>query len=95
MFVSLDVTAAAAEPQLVVPSEAVITTGERSVVIVAGEGGGYKVVDVSVGAEQEGRSVILSGLAEGQSVVVSGQFLIDSEASLKSTGNRLDSEPKP
>jgi Cu(I)/Ag(I) efflux system membrane fusion protein len=95
MFVSLDVTAAAGEPQFVVPSEAVITTGERSVVIVAGEGGGYKVVDVSVGAEQEGRSVILSGLAEGQSVVVSGQFLIDSEASLKSSGNRLESEPRP
>ena len=95
MFVSLDVTSPAAEPQLVVPSEAVITTGERSVVIVAGEGGGYRVVDVSVGAEQEGRSVILSGLGEGQSVVVSGQFLIDSEASLKSTGNRLETEPKP
>lgn len=95
MFVSLDLTAPAGEPQLVVPSEAVITTGERSVVIVADDGGGYKVVNVSVGAEQDGRSVILSGLTEGQSIVVSGQFLIDSEASLKSTGNRLDAGPKP
>lgn len=95
MFVSLDVTTRESEPQLVVPSEAVITTGERSVIVVADERGGYKVIDVTVGAEQEGRSVILSGVSEGQSVVVSGQFLIDSEASLKSTTNRLEAERKP
>jgi membrane fusion protein, copper/silver efflux system len=47
------------------------------------------VVNVSVGKEQGGRSTIHSGLNEGQSVVVSGQFLIDSEASLKATLNRL------
>lgn len=90
MYVSLGFTGPAGEPQLLVPSEAVITTGERSVVIVAREGGAFDVVDVTVGTEQEGRSTILSGLDEGESVVVSGQFLIDSEASLRSTVNRLD-----
>ena len=89
MYVSLDFTAPAGEPQLVVPSEAVIVTGERSVVIVAHEGDAFDVADVTVGAERDGRSVILSGLEEGQSVVVSGQFLIDSEASLKTTLSRL------
>ena len=89
MYMSLDFTGSSAEPQLFVPSEAVITTGERSVVIVAREAGAFDAVNVVVGAEQDGRSIILSGLEEGQSVVVSGQFLIDSEASLKATVNRL------
>jgi Cu(I)/Ag(I) efflux system membrane fusion protein len=89
MWVALDFTAPATEPQLVVPSEAVIVTGERSVVIVAGEKGSFDVVNVSTGIEQDGRTPIFSGLKEGQSIVLSGQFLIDSEASLTSTVNRL------
>ena len=93
MFVALDFTGAVGEPQLVVPSEALITTGERTVVVVAQDGGGFDVVNVSTGAEQDGRTPILSGLKEGQSIVVSGQFLIDSEASLKSTVNRLKAVP--
>jgi len=89
MFVSLEFVGMPTEPQLAVPSEAVIATGERSAVIVAREGGGFDVADVSVGVEAEGRTAILSGLQEGQSIVLSGQFLIDSEASLKSTVSRL------
>jgi Cu(I)/Ag(I) efflux system membrane fusion protein len=95
MFVALDFTGAASEPQLVVPSEALIATGERTVVVVARDGGGFDVVNVSVGAEQDGRTAVLSGLTEGQSIVVSGQFLIDSEASLKSTVNRLGTATVP
>ena len=91
MFVSLEFATPVAAPQLVVPSEAVIVTGERSIVIVAHEGGGFDVVDVKLGSEANGKTVILSGLEEGQSVVLSGQFLIDSEASLKSTVSRLSS----
>jgi Cu(I)/Ag(I) efflux system membrane fusion protein len=89
MWVALDFTAPAAAPQLVVPSEAVIVTGQRSVVIVTDGRGSFDVVDVSTGVEQGGRTPILSGLKEGQSIVLSGQFLIDSEASLTSTVTRL------
>jgi membrane fusion protein, copper/silver efflux system len=89
MFVSLEFTGKAGEPQLVVPSEAVIMTGERNAVIVAREGGGFDVADVTVGTEVDGKTAILSGLTEGQSIVISGQFLIDSEASLRSTVTRL------
>jgi Cu(I)/Ag(I) efflux system membrane fusion protein len=89
MFVSLDFRGKAEQEQLVVPSEAVIMTGERNAVIVAREGGGFDVADVTVGTEVEGRTAILTGLQEGQSIVLSGQFLIDSEASLKSTVSRL------
>lgn len=93
MFASLNLTGSESTPQLVVPSEAVIVTGERSVVIVARDDGAFDVAEVKVGWEQQGVSTILSGLEEGQRVVLSGQFLIDSEASLKSTVTRLTSAP--
>jgi len=89
MWVTLDFTGPALPPQLVVPSEAVISTGERSVVITAKDSGAFDVVEVSTGVEQDGKTPILSGLQEGESVVVSGQFLIDSEANLKSAVDRL------
>jgi Cu(I)/Ag(I) efflux system membrane fusion protein len=90
MFVSLDFAGIPPEPQLVVPSEAVIVTGERSVVILARDGDGFDVAEVTTGLEADGRTVILSGVEEGQSVVVSGQFLIDSEASLNAAITRLE-----
>jgi membrane fusion protein, copper/silver efflux system len=95
MWVALDFTAPASEPVLIVPSEAVIVTGERSVVIVAGEQGSFEVVNVSTGIEQDGRTPILSGLKEGEAIVLSGQFLIDSEASLTATVGRLTATAPP
>ena len=94
MFVSLDFEGQDDREYLVVPSEAVIMTGERNVVVVAREGGGFDVAAVTPGAEVGGRTAILSGLEAGQSIVLSGQFLIDSEASLKSSVSRL-STPDP
>jgi len=85
----LEFSSSRGKPQLVVPTEAVITTGTRSVVIVAHGRAGFDVATVTVGREQEGRVPILSGLQEGESVVLSGQFLIDSEASLTATVSRL------
>jgi Cu(I)/Ag(I) efflux system membrane fusion protein len=95
MYVTLELAAPAGEPQLVVPSEALIRTGTRNVVIVAREDKGFDIVSVTPGAEHEGRTAILSGLTEGQSIVLSGQFLIDSEASLRSVVNRLGAEQAP
>ena len=93
MFVSLRFESQPAQPQLVVPSEALIRTGTRDVVIVAREQGGFDVAEVEIGAERAGLTTILSGLEAGQSIVLSGQFLIDSEASLKSTLDRLGASP--
>ncbi|MBT9591651.1 MAG: efflux RND transporter periplasmic adaptor subunit [Thiobacillus sp.] len=73
----------AGESALRVPTEAVIRTGRRALVIVAEAEGRYRPVEVTLGAESGNDTVILSGLAEGQKVVASGQFLIDSEASLQ------------
>lgn len=67
---------------LLVPSEAVIRTGKRNLVMVAAPGGRYRPVEVQVGREGGGKTQILAGLAQGQKVVASGQFLLDSEASL-------------
>jgi Cu(I)/Ag(I) efflux system membrane fusion protein len=67
---------------LFVPSEAVIRTGTRALVMTAGDGGRFQPVEVRVGRENGGRTEILAGLTEGRKVVASGQFLLDSEASL-------------
>ncbi|POF41141.1 efflux transporter periplasmic adaptor subunit [Pseudomonas laurylsulfativorans] len=66
-----------------VPSEAVIRTGQRALVMLAEEAGRYRPVEVQLGQESDGRTAIIRGLEEGQKVVTSGQFLLDSEASLK------------
>ena len=73
----------AAQFALTVPSEAVIRTGTRTLAMVAGEHGSYRPAEVRVGREAGGRTVIEAGLAEGEQVVASGQFLLDSEASLR------------
>ena len=89
MFVQTMISEPRVAAQLWVPSEAVIATGERTVVIVKRSDGAFEVVSVALGAERGGKSAILSGLTAGQTIVLSGQFLIDSEASLKSAVNRL------
>lgn len=66
-----------------VPGEAVIRTGHQALVMLAEEGGHYRPVEVRTGPENDGQTAILQGLQEGQQVVSSGQFLLDSEASLK------------
>lgn len=90
MFVRVTFKQSATEQALVIPQEAVIATGKRNVVIVAGIGGKYSPVEVQLGRESGGDVEVKSGLSEGQQVVSSGQFLLDSEASLKSGLGRLD-----
>ena len=68
---------------LLVPSEAVIRTGRRALVMLAEAGGRYRPVEVETGRESGSHTAILRGLEEGQQVVASGQFLLDSEASLR------------
>ncbi|MES2256865.1 MAG: efflux RND transporter periplasmic adaptor subunit [Pseudomonadota bacterium] len=77
-----------------VPSEAVIQTGTRSVVVLAKEDGKFQSVDVELGGESSGFYEVRKGLTAGQKVVLSGQFLLDSEASLKGTTTRMgDAQP--
>ncbi|MES2918723.1 MAG: efflux RND transporter periplasmic adaptor subunit [Pseudomonadota bacterium] len=78
---------------LAVPSEALIRTGKRSVVLLANADGSFAPVEVTSGQEGKGRTEILGGLSEGQKVVASGQFLIDSEASLSGVLARMNEAP--
>jgi Cu(I)/Ag(I) efflux system membrane fusion protein len=93
MFATVNFTPAARQEVLLVPTEAVIQTGKRSVVIVAQDDGKFAPVDVEIGIEADGRTEIRKGLEAGRKVVVSGQFLIDSEASLKATTTRMGDSP--
>lgn len=87
MFVTVALSTPA-QAGLTVPTEAVIQTGQRSVVMLAEANGTYRPVDVEIGIESNGQTEIKRGLDLGQKVVVSGQFLVDSEASLKGIGAR-------
>ena len=78
---------------LLVPGEAVIRTGTRSVAILSEGGGKFRAVEVETGMDSGGDVEIRKGLKDGDKVVVSGQFLIDSEASLSSAIARLEGAP--
>jgi len=67
---------------LLVPSEAIIRTGRRTIVMIKQGEGGFVPAEVEIGRESGGRTEVLAGLAAGEEVVTSGQFLLDSEASL-------------
>lgn len=73
---------------LSVPSESIIATGMRKVVIVK-ETQGFRPAEIETGEERDGNTEILKGLAVDEDIVVSGQFLIDSEASLSGVLARL------
>jgi membrane fusion protein, copper/silver efflux system len=98
MFAAAELHGSAQQSVLTVPTEAVINTGSRSIVIVADNSTHFRPAVVRVGAENGGRSEILEGVQLGQNVVASGQFLIDSEANLRSAFDDLagsnESTPK-
>ena len=89
MFANLTFQQSGTGDVLLVPSEAVIKTGRRSVVMVALDDGRFDPVEVETGAEVAEQTEIRKGLEAGQKVVVSGQFLIDSEASLRGAAARM------
>lgn len=93
MFVQMQLKPSAqgqARATLLVPSEALVRTGKRTLVMVVEEGA-FRPVEVLVGREQNGQAEVLSGLSQSQKIVLSGQFLIDSEANLKGVEARLSS----
>jgi multidrug efflux pump subunit AcrA (membrane-fusion protein) len=89
MYANVKVESRVSDATLVVPVEAVLRSGERDVVIVMKEEGKFLPRNVQIGAEGEGYYQILSGLNEGDRVVTSAQFLIDSESKLKEAINKM------
>ena len=94
-FVALQSMDKRNQKALLVPTEAIIQTGKRTVVMLAEEGGRFRPVEVEIGIESGGQTEVKRGLQLGQRVVVSSQFLIDSEASLKGVEARLQLAPQP
>jgi Cu(I)/Ag(I) efflux system membrane fusion protein len=72
--------------KLSVPEEAVMDTGDKQIVFVDKGNGVFASRPVVIGQRSEGYIEILKGLKAGDQVVTSGNFLIDSESKLKSTG---------
>jgi len=101
MFVQMEFIDTRAGKALLVPTEAVMQTGRRTVVMLAeqddksDQGSRFRPVEVETGVESGGQTEIKRGLQAGQRVVVSSQFLIDSEASLRGVEARLNAAPAP
>lgn len=90
MFADVVLKSPARENVLAVASEAVIRTGRSERLVLALGDGRFKPAAVTVGAEWNGLTEILDGVEEGAAVALSGQFLIDSEASLTAGFARMD-----
>jgi RND family efflux transporter MFP subunit len=89
MFVDVFFDVPAASDVMTVPDEAVIHSGLRKIVVVDLGGGVFEARDVELGVNAEERWEVTEGLEEGERVVVSAQFLIDSESNLNAAIRRL------
>ena len=92
MFVNVEFGVATA-PQLTVPAEAVLDTGDRQTVFVDLGNGYLEPRQVTIGARFEDRVAITSGLSAGERVVASGTFLVDSESQLKAAAQGMGAPP--
>lgn len=78
---------------LVVPAEAVVDTGERQYLFIARVGGRFEPRRVRLGTRAEGKVQVLEGVAEGEEVVTTANFLIDSESRLRAALEGFSPEP--
>lgn len=84
MYATVDIVTEPLADAVVVPREAVIDTGTRQIAFIAAGGGHFEPRRVKVGfSGRDGMVQVLEGLAPGEQVVTSGQFLLDSESRLK------------
>ena len=90
MFAYVSIYGGPKKNVLKIPREALIATGERESVVLDLGDGKFQPVDVVSGMQSQGEVEILSGLKDGDKIVLSGQFLIDSESNLQASFNRLN-----
>ncbi len=90
MFATVEVVAELSPAALLVPDLAVLRSGERNTVFVALDGGKFAPRTVTLGPRAEGDFYqVLRGLEEGDRVVTSGQFLLDSESQLREALHKM------
>jgi Cu(I)/Ag(I) efflux system membrane fusion protein len=95
MFAHVGILASPRENVLTVPADAVIRDGAGERVVLALGGGRFAPRAIRSGIENAGRVEVLDGVSEGEDVVVSAQFLLDSEAGLSASFRRMESPPPP
>jgi membrane fusion protein, copper/silver efflux system len=93
MFASIRIEAESPNQSLTIPREALIRTGTQDRVVLALGEGRFKSIEVAVGRIDTQRVEILSGLTEGEEIVTSAQFLLDSESSKSSDFKRMNYDP--
>ncbi|MGB9852808.1 MAG: efflux RND transporter periplasmic adaptor subunit, partial [Candidatus Kapaibacteriota bacterium] len=84
MFATVKFVSPVSLDAIVVPNQAIIRTGERNIAVISLGGGYFEPREVKLGVESDGFVQVLEGIQEGEKIVVSSQFLIDSESNLKS-----------
>lgn len=89
MYANVEIRVPAVSGVVKIPNEAILHTGERAVVVVEKEKGYFEPREVSIGAQGEGYSEITRGLQAGENIVISSQFLIDSESNLKEAISKM------
>jgi multidrug efflux pump subunit AcrA (membrane-fusion protein) len=85
MFAGVELTVGAGRA-IEIPAEAVLDSGTRKIVFVAKGEGNFEPREIQVGEKENGKYVVISGLQLNETIVTSGNFLIDSESNLKSMG---------
>ena len=83
MFATVEIESPVSVKSVTVPEQAVIHSGERNVVVISRGGGRFESRDVQLGVLANGYYQVIAGVQAGDSVVVSSQFLIDSESNLQ------------
>jgi Cu(I)/Ag(I) efflux system membrane fusion protein len=92
MFASVSIEGDNQDRVVHVPRSAVIRGGAMDRVVLALGDGRFRAVPVELGRESGDRVVILTGIKQGDQIVASGQFLIDSESNIGSALSKMDSE---
>lgn len=83
MFATVKLVSPISVEAVVVPDQAIIRTGERTIAVMSLGGGYFDPREVKLGVSSDGLVQVLEGIKEGEKIVISSQFLIDSESNLK------------
>jgi Cu(I)/Ag(I) efflux system membrane fusion protein len=94
MYTDVDIATGSDEPAVAVPASAVIDSGSRQVVILDRGDGRFEPRDVKLGRRGDGYVEVASGVNEGDSIVVNGNFLIDAESNLQTALKGLTAADK-
>ncbi len=90
MYANVRIQTSSEETGIKIPSEAVLRSGERNIVFVSRDNGKFTPREVTLGTTlDEGKIHVMTGLAPGEMVVTSGQFLLDSESKLKEATQKM------